>query len=324
MIAVVTGAAGFIGSTLVDALLAAGWTVRGIDAFTDYYDTSVKRSNLTGAFDHEGFALTEDDLLVADLDTLLDGADVVFHQAGQPGVRLSWAEGFGAYVRHNIEATQRLLETARHHPLRRLVYASSSSVYGNAMTAATPEEAPTAPFSPYGVTKLAGEHLCVAYATNFGVPTVALRYFTVYGPRQRPDMATFRLVEAALGGPAFPMFGDGSQVRDFTYVGDIADANILAAGADVDRIAAGTVLNVAGGSSTTLAELIELVGETAGSIVPIERLEQQAGDVVLTSGATDRIRSALGWAPSVSLRDGVLRQVEWHRGARSGPADEIR
>lgn len=316
MRALVTGAAGFIGSHLADALVVGGHTVRGVDCFTPYYDEADKRANLGPLLSAPGFELAEVDLAVADLDPVLDSIDVVFHQAAQPGVRLSWSDGFGHYVQNNVVVTQRLLEAVRSHPVSRMVFASSSSVYGNAAAYPTSEDDLPRPHSPYGVTKLASEHLCRLYAANWGVPTVSLRYFTVYGPRQRPDMATHRLIEATMGGPAFPLYGDGAQVRDFTYVGDIVAANVAAATADVEP---GAVANVAGGSSCTLGHLVGLVGELAGCEVPLERRPAQAGDVGRTGGSIERAHDLLGWEPSVDLRTGVARQVDWHRRRRGSP-----
>ena len=280
-----------------------------MDSFTDYYDPAAKRRNVAGLIGRPGFELVEDDLTTLAAGPLIDGADVLFHQAAQPGVRNSWAEGFGLYDEANIRVTQRLLEAARHSSLQRIVYASSSSVYGNPTRVPTLETDPLRPFSPYGVTKLAGEHLCRAYADNFDVPVTILRYFTVYGPRQRPDMATHRLVEAARRGTRFPLYGDGSQIRDFTFVDDIVSANVLAG---QTTLSAGEVLNVAGGSSTRLRDLVEVVGAAVGAHVDIDWLPAQAGDVQQTGGDVRKAAEMLGWAPRVSLAAGVERQVEWH------------
>lgn len=314
MRAVVTGAAGFIGSHLVDELLGAGHHVVGVDAFTPYYERTIKEGNLEHARPHAGFELVELDLSTQDVRAVLDGADVVFHLAGQPGVRLSWSSHFVDYERHNIAATQCLLEAAVATGIERVVFASSSSVYGNAVAYPCTEADLPRPFSPYGVTKLAAEHLCGAYAANFGLRTVALRYFTVYGPRQRPDMAMHRLVDAALGGPAFPRFGDGRQVRDFTYVGDIVAANLAAAAADVPG---GTVCNVAGTGATTVAEVIDLVGELAGAPASIDPRPAEPGDVSRTGGDIERARQLLGWEPRTSLRDGLEAQVAHQRAHRT-------
>ena len=319
----ITGVAGFIGSQLAEALVAAGETVVGVDCFTPYYDRAAKEANLaelrTGA-DHERFRFHEVDLRTVppdDLAGLLDGVDVVYHQAAQPGVRLSWSDGFATYDECNVLATQRLLEAVRAVSSEgagpRVVYASSSSVYGNAGRYPVLETDLPRPHSPYGVTKLAAEHLCNLYAANYGVSTVALRYFTVYGPRQRPDMAHHRLIEAALDQRPFPLFGDGSAVRDFTFVGDVVRANILAGTADV---APGTVVNVCAGGSTVLNDLIDAVGEAVGQPVPVDRQPEQAGDVRRTGGSNDLAATELGWSPQTSLVDGIRAQVDWHRSRR--------
>jgi len=307
MRALVTGAAGFIGSHLVERLAADGWDVVGVDNLTQYYDVAQKRANLAEVQARSGVEIDQVDLLTADLDSLLEGADVVFHQAGQPGVRASW-DDFGSYTDQNVMATQRLLAAAP-PSLGRFVFASSSSVYGNATSYPTHEQMLPRPQSPYGVTKLAAEHLCGVYARTMGVHTVSLRYFTVFGPRQRPDMAMHRLIRAALEGTSFPLFGSGEQVRDFTFVGDIAEANVRAATADV---APGMVLNIAGGGATTLLEVISTIEELAGKPIGLERQGNQAGDVERTGGSTDAAKAALGWEPSVPLLEGLARQIRWH------------
>lgn len=308
MHAVVTGAAGFIGSHLARRLRDDNHEVTGIDSFTDYYGESLKRANADAVI-HSGVTLLEADLNSADLDAILNGVDVIFHLAGQPGVRSSWGHDFPIYTRSNVDATQRLLEASRNAgTLKRFVYASSSSIYGDAESYPTREDAQPRPVSPYGVTKLAAEHLCTLYAKNFGVPTVSLRYFTVYGPGQRPDMAFTRFLRAAVEGHKLTVYGSGEQIRDFTYVGDVVSANLLAAAGDLRP---GTVLNVAGGSHTSVNEVLEIIGDLTGSPPATEYVERAVGDVQRTGGDTTAIRSALGWIPSVSLRDGIRSQLEW-------------
>ncbi len=311
MRALVTGVAGFVGSHLADALLARGESVVGVDCFTPYYGRAAKERNVAGARADPRFELVEADMRTCDIATLLDGVDVVFHQAAQAGVRLSWSDGFSDYVGHNVLATQRLLEAVHAaRPSTSVVYASSSSVYGNQPRYPTREDDLPKPYSPYGVTKLAAEYLCGLYAENWNVSTVSLRYFTVFGPRQRPDMSIHRLCEAAQHGAVFPRFGDGTQVREFTYIDDIVRGNLAAAGADV---VPGTVLNLGGGAEITLNELIGLVGELAGAPVKLDEQPAQPGDAFRNGGAIDRARTLLGWEPAVSLRDGVMAQLAWHR-----------
>jgi nucleoside-diphosphate-sugar epimerase len=310
---VVTGAAGFIGSHVAAAALEAGHDVLGVDCLTDYYDPEVKRANLQRLAQHGRFEAAYVDLRSGDLVPLIDGADTVHHLAGQPGVRLSWSTGFDVYVGHNITATQRLLEAARQARVGRLVYASSSSVYGNAARYPTLESDLPAPHSPYGVTKLAGEHLCSLYAANWGVPTTVLRYFTVYGPGQRPDMGLHRFIAAALSGEPVPLYGDGEQVRDFTYVEDVVRANLAAATADLP---AGTVINVSGGGSVTVNALLALLSEVSGRDLAVNRLPDQAGDVRRTGGSTERAQQLLGWVPKVGVAQGLRAQFDWQAGLR--------
>jgi UDP-glucuronate 4-epimerase len=310
----VTGVAGFIGSVLAEALLAEGHQVVGIDAMTTSYDRTRKEANLSGLRGHERFCFVEADLRDADLDRLLDGAAVVYHQAAEAGVRRSWSDDFATYDSCNVLATQRLLESARRVGVGRVVYASSSSVYGNADSYPVTEADLPRPHSPYGVTKLAGEHLCRLYAANHGLSTVALRYFTVYGPRQRPDMAFHRLIEGALDQQPFPLYGDGSQLRDFTYVGDVVRANVLAGEADA---APGTVANVCAGGATVLRDVIEVVEDAVGAPVQVEERPAQPGEVERTGGSNDEARRVLGWEPRTCLADGIAAQVAWHRSRRS-------
>lgn len=306
MRAVVTGAAGFIGSRLCASLLDWGHTVIGIDCVTDYYDVNRKQANLGHLLGRQNFAFVRQDLLDADLDALLAFRSCVFHLAGQPGVRASWGEGFDAYLRNNVKATQRLLETCRHADVERLVYSSSSSIYGDSLTHPTSESALPHPRSPYGVTKLAAEHLVSLYACNWGVPTVSLRYFTVYGAGQRPDMAIERLVAAARSGAEFRVFGDGTQSRDYTHVSDVVRANLMAAQAEVEP---GAVFNIAGGSQATLSDVINEVQRAVQQPIRLRWEPASAGDVQKTSADTSLAREVLGWRPTVSLADGIAEQV---------------
>jgi len=314
--ALVTGVAGFVGTALARRLLADGDEVVGVDALTDYYDPALKRANLA-TIPQRGFTFVEGDLNALDLDALLDGVPVVFHEAGQPGVRSSWGEDFGTYVNANVLATQRLLEAARRAPaLCRLVYASSSSVYGNAPAYPTTEDDLPRPHSPYGVTKLAGEHLCTLYAHNFGVPTVSLRYFTVYGPGQRPDMAFSAFIRAAQAGRPIEVFGSGQQVRDFTFVEDVVDANLRAAAGDV---APGSVFNVSGGTSISVNEVLDELADIAGHFLAVARTAAVPGDVRRTGGSADRIRTALGWCPKVTISAGLRAQWDSLAAKRTQP-----
>lgn len=307
MHAIVTGAAGFIGSHLCAHLLDQGDEVVGIDCLTDYYDPRRKEANLVPLRSRDGFTEQRLDLTSAPLATLFEQADVVYHLAGQPGVRGSWGENFLPYVSRNITATQRVLEAAREVSLWKVVYASSSSVYGAAESYPTTEDMCPSPVSPYGVTKLAAEHLCELYRTTSGVSTVSLRLFTVYGPRQRPDMAFSRLVESALRHEPFLLYGDGGQSRDFTYVGDVVTAMREAALSPWTGVA-----NIGGGARTTMNEVISAVTEIAGPI-DVVRLPAQRGDVRHTAADTSRAREGFGYAPQVSLREGLERMVASRR-----------
>lgn len=305
----VTGCAGFIGSHLTERLLVDGHEVVGIDAFTDYYPHRLKESNLRTSMLSPHFTFLADDLLSLNLEEIVRDIDVVFHQAAQAGVRHSWGQHFDTYTRLNVLATQRLLEACRTAPvLRRVVYASSSSVYGNATQLPVSEDAPTHPLSPYGVTKLAAEHLCSLYHANFGLPTVSLRYFTVYGARQRPDMAFHRFIRAALDGNPITVHEDGMQTRDFTHVSDIVQANVLAS---VSEVSPGRVYNVAGGARTTLAHALSLIEKVTGRKLIVEHAPKQSGDVRDTYADTSRARQELGYAPSVDLETGLRDEAEW-------------
>ena len=306
MKAVVTGAAGFIGSRLSEKLIREGFEVVGIDSLTDYYSPDRKRANLAALVTSGAFRFLEADLLDVDLVQVLAGEPVVFHLAGQPGVRSSWGTGFDPYLRNNVAVTQRLLEACLVAQVKRVVYSSSSSVYGDSLTHPTPESALPRPRSPYGVSKLAAEHLVSLYAYNWGLKTVSLRYFTVYGAGQRPDMAIERLIRAANSGTEFSVFGDGSQTRDFTHVSDVVRANLMAS---QGAVAPGDVLNIAGGTQASLTDVIEAVEGATKRSIRLKWEPAAAGDVQTTSASTDHARSILGWAPQVSLTEGILEQT---------------
>ncbi|MFE3031429.1 NAD-dependent epimerase/dehydratase family protein [Streptomyces canus] len=315
MRAVVTGAAGFIGSHLCEHLLSRGDEVTGVDAMTDFYSPARKRSNLAPLLDRTGFAFLRGDLLGLALQPLFADADAVYHLAGQPGVRGSWGQEFPVYLERNVLATQRVLEAARETGLRRLVFASSSSVYGDAEAYPTPERVCPRPVSPYGVTKLAAEHLCETYRTAFGVPTVSLRLFSVYGPRQRPDMAFARLVAAAGSGRAFPLYGDGEQSRDFTYVADVATAMRDAALSSWTGVA-----NLGGGCEVALREVIALLEDLSATPVRVVPSPARAGDARRTAADISLAREAFGYRPVTSIRTGLAAMLRYERTLGRRPA----
>ena len=308
----VTGAAGFIGSHLGERLVRDGHEVLGLDAFTDNYPRAQKEANLAALRGGERFSLLEADLATADLAPLLAGVDYVFHLAGQPGVRPSWGASFPEYLRNNVLATQRLLEAAKGVSFKKLIYASSSSVYGDAETLPTPETALPRPVSPYGVTKLAAEHLCLLYWRNYGLPVVALRYFTVYGPRQRPDMAFHKFIRALLAGEEITVYGDGEQTRDFTYVADAAEGTVRAAFAEV----VGEVFNLGGGSRVSVNQVLRLLASILGRAARLRYVEAQRGDARHTAADTSRAALELGYAPAVLLATGLRAEAEWLAAAR--------
>lgn len=308
MRALVTGAAGFIGSTLVDRLLADGVEVTGADCFTDYYDIALKRRNLEPARANARFRLLELDLAEADLGALPE-VDVVFHQAAQAGVRASWGREFASYVHHNVLATQRLLERYRGTPLQRFVYASSSSVYGDAERYPTDEALLPRPFSPYGVTKLAGEHLVLLYGRNFGMPVAALRYFTVYGPRQRPDMAFHRFCRALLQGDEILVYGDGKQSRDFTFISDAIEANVRA----WKQSAPQGVYNIGGGSQVDVLEAIAILERELSAKAKLRFEPLPPGDPLRTRADATRLQQDLGYRTQVGIEQGLAAEAAWAR-----------
>jgi UDP-glucuronate 4-epimerase len=306
--ALVTGCAGFIGSHLAESLLADGHEVLGVDCFNANYAPAEKRANLAVAASHDRFRLITADLACVDPAPLLDECDVVFHLAAEPGVRSSWGKRFTRFLRHNVVATQKLLDAAARTPERRFVYASSSSVYGEAPPLPTPEDTTPAPLSPYGVTKLAAEHLCHLYHANHGVNAVALRYFSVYGPRQRPDMAFRRFCHAAIDGAPIVVYGGGGQTRDFTFVADVVAATRAAATA---AGAAGRVYNVGGGSRVSLSATLEMLAGIAGRPLDVRREGREPGDVSDTGADIRRARDELGFNPATNLEAGLRAEFEW-------------
>lgn len=305
----VTGVCGFVGSSLAERLIELGHEIIGIDRFSDYYPRALKESNIQKLRRHKQFRLIEADLAELDLGpALMDGVEHIFHQAAQAGVRASWGKSFESYTRDNILSTQRLLEAAKQNPsLKRFVYASSSSVYGENADLPMREQSLPKPYSPYGVTKLAAEHLCELYRHNFGLPTVSLRYFTVYGPRQRPDMGFHRFIRALLHDQPIRVYGDGHQTRDFTFIDDAVQANIASMEGEAG------VYNIGGGSRVTLMQVLQVLGEVTGISPKLLHIEAQAGDVRHTWADTTAALKGLGYSPKIGLKEGLSAQVAWHR-----------
>ena len=314
-----TGAAGFIGSHVGEMLLERGWRIRGVDALTDTYDPAAKLRNLA-LLDHSPqFDFVHADLATADLRPMLDGVDAVVHLAAEPGVSKSWGTVFPTYVNRNVLSTQRLLEAVAERPIDRFVYASSSSVYGpNSGT--MHETSVLAPLSPYGVSKLAGECLVGAYAQERRLPSVSLRFFSVYGPRQRPDMAIHRFVEALLDGRPAEIYGQEVQLRDFTYVGDVAAAVV---GSLTAPVVPGTVLNIAYGDPVAIPDVLRMVEAEVGGRLDVAQRPHRAGDTGRTHGDSSAAREVLGWVPTVDLGAGLARQVAWHRALRQQPVETV-
>ncbi len=310
MKSLVTGAAGFIGSHLCEYLVEKGFQVVGIDNFMDYYPRSIKEANIADLRRDNNFKFVEASLLEVDLVKLMDGIDVVFHQSAQAGVRASWGKTFKIYCDNNILATQMLLEACRESPVKKFVYASSSSVYGDTKDLPMRESSLPCPVSPYGVSKLAAEHLCFLYYKNFGIPTISLRYFTVYGARQRPDMAFHRFLRWALENQTLKVYGDGEQSRDFTHVDDIVEANWLA----FEKALPGEVFNIGGGSRITLNGVIEIIMEIAGRELEVDYEAKQKGDVRHTMADMAKAKEKLGYKPKVLIQDGLKTEYDWIRG----------
>ncbi len=306
---IVTGAAGFIGSNLAETILKQGDRVIGVDQVNDYYDQNLKRANIANLKKYDNFTLIEDDIQKLDWQELLKGVGVVYHQAAQAGVRASWGDGFRSYTERNINATQIILEAAKETPsLQRIVYASTSSVYGNAETMPTPETICPQPVSPYGITKLAAERMCWLYQQNFNVPVTALRYFTVYGPRQRPDMAFHKFFKASIKDETISIYGDGQQTRDFTFVSDAVAAN-LAAGSVPEAI--GEVFNIGGGSRAVLMDVLATMEKVIGQPLKKEFIGKARGDARHTSADVNKAKKILGYNPQVSLAEGLQKEWEW-------------
>jgi len=305
--ALVTGVAGFIGSHLAQLLLARGYEVVGLDSFTPYYSPTMKRANLTSLLGQSGFTLMERDIL--NLQKLPPGLTHLYHLAAQPGVRSSWGPGFDTYLKNNVLATQRLLELCISYPLRKFVYASSSSVYGESPSLPLREGGRLSPVSPYGLTKYAGEELCRLYAQNYGIPTIFLRYFTVYGPRQRPDMAFHRFIKAILRGERVRIFGNGEQRRDFTFISDVVEATVRAGESPI----VGEALNVGGGRWVSINDALNIIEELCGKRSEVEYDDVQRGDVRDTLADTSKIQKELGYKPEVKLEKGLGVEIEWMR-----------
>lgn len=305
----ITGVAGFIGSHLAETLLNQGKQVIGIDHLNNYYDPQLKQSNLANLTSYPAFEFIQEDIQALDWTTLLKNVEVVYHQAAQAGVRASWGEGFRSYTERNLNATQVILEAAKEaKTLKRLVFASSSSVYGNAETFPTPETVCPQPVSPYGITKLASEQLCQLYYANFGVPVTMLRYFTVYGPRQRPDMAFHKFFKAAIHNKPITIYGDGQQTRDFTFIQDAVVANLIAA---TTPDAVGEVFNIGGGSRVVLTDVLDKMDAIIGKPIQREYIERARGDARHTSADVSKAQRILGYSPQVSLEEGLKQEWEW-------------
>ena len=306
----VSGAAGFIGSHLAERLVRDGQEVIGIDCFLDYYPREVKEENLAGLKKSPNFHFQEANLLELDLPALVQKTDFIFHLAAQAGVRASWGESFSIYTENNIRATQRLLESCKGQKVSKFILASSSSVYGDAEEMPTSENSAPKPVSPYGLSKLACEHLCYLYWKNHKIPYLALRYFTVYGPRQRPDMAFHKFLRSALHGKEIEIYGDGNQTRDFTYISDIINATVKSISTD----AVAESVNLGGGSPATIWQVLNIIEDITGKKIQIRHIEEQKGDVRHTCADITKAQRILGYAPQVRLGDGLRKQFLWQKG----------
>jgi len=307
MICLVTGAAGFVGSHLCERLLQEGFDVVGIDSFTDFYPKWIKEKNILPLMREEKFEFIAEDLNRLDLKRLLKKADYIFHLAAQAGVRTSWGQNFSIYTQNNIEATQKLLEAAKANQIKKFVYASSSSVYGFCPELPMSETSPVCPFSPYGVSKLAAEQLCFLYFKNYGVPCVSLRLFTVYGPRQRPDMAFHKFFRTIAENKHISIFGDGKQTRDFTYIDDVIEANFAA----LEKGKKGEIYNIGGGNRKKLEDIFPILENICQKKIKVKLEERQKGDVPHTLAKIDKARKDLDYSPKIKLYDGLKEEWIW-------------
>lgn len=303
----VTGAAGFIGSHLCQALVRGKASVIGVDSFSDFYPRWIKEKNIQPLLNHPKFKFLSGDIIKLDLTKVLEKVEVIFHLAAQPGVRTSWGDEFSIYTKNNIDATQRLLETAKNCPLKKFIYASSSSVYGLSPHLPMTESQVLHPYSPYGVTKLAAEHLCFLYHKNYGIPCVSLRFFTVYGPGQRPDMAFHRFLKAIGKSIAIKLYGDGQQTRDFTFIYDIIKANV----SSITNGIPGEIYNIGGGTQIKLIDIIPILEKICQKKIRIKRQEGQKGDVRHTFANIEKAKKDLNYVPRVSLEDGLREEWNW-------------
>jgi UDP-glucose 4-epimerase len=303
----VTGAAGFIGSHLCERLLELRCEVIGIDSFTDFYSRKIKQANLEKSLNNVNFSFIHENILSVDLFSVMTGVDYIFHLAAQAGVRSSWGKDFRIYNEYNIMATQKLLEITRKFNIKNFVFASSSSVYGDTPERPMREDSLLRPVSPYGVTKLAAENLVSLYNKNFNIPAISFRYFTVYGPRQRPDMAFHKFITAILNNEKIVVYGDGTQTRDFTYVSDVIDAMMLAVGTDIT----GEVFNIGGGDTISVNDTIKLIEKGVGKKADVEYIAKQDGDVIHTHASIKKAEKMLKYSPKVKLKEGILNEIDW-------------
>ena len=313
MTCLVTGAAGFIGSHLCRKLIKEGFSVAGIDSFTDSYPKWIKERNIKPLMREKKFKFLSSDLNDLELKKLLSKTDYVFHHAAQAGVRTSWGENFSVYIKNNIEATQKLLEAAKNSRIKKFIYASSSSVYGFCPELPMSETSSLYPFSPYGVSKLAAEHLCFLYFKNYNVPTVSLRFFTVYGPGQRPDMAFHKFFKAIAEDKQITVYGDGNQTRDFTYVDDIIEANF----SSLKNGVPGEIYNIGGGSRKKLEEIFPILESICQKKIKMFREEKQKGDVPHTLADIQKAHKELNYSPQIQLSDGLKEEWTWIQGLYS-------